>query len=133
MTTTEQADDKALNGLVKSADRVLLLLEYLAQVGEAPFASIVRDLDLPSSSTYQLLQTALRRGFIELDERTRQFRLGLRLWEVAQSYAMPGNLVGLAQPLMDELVAITTETVQLARLDGLDNIYLGISESPHPM
>jgi DNA-binding IclR family transcriptional regulator len=133
MTSTDQSDEKAINGLVKSADRVLLLLEYLAQVGEAPFASIVRDLDLPSSSTYQLLQTALRRGFIELDERARLFRLGLRLWEVAQSYTMPGNLVGLAQPLMDELVAITTETVQLARLDGLDNVYLGISESPHPM
>jgi DNA-binding IclR family transcriptional regulator len=133
MTSNEPKDDKSVNGLVKSADRVLLLLEYLAKVGEATFASIVRDLDLPNSSTYQLLQTALRRDFIELDEGTRQFRLGFRLWEVAQSYAVAGDLVAIAQPLMDELVGITTETVQLARLDGLENVYLAISESPHPM
>ena len=41
--------------------------------------------------------------------------------------------MSLAQPLMDELTAVTTETVQLARLEGLDNVYLAISESPHPM
>ena len=129
----EQATDKALNGPVKSADRVLLLLEHLALVGEASFASIVRDLDLPSSSTYQLLQTALRRGFIEHDESKRQFRLGFRVWEIAQGYVRPADLVTLAQPLMDKLVEVTTETVQLACLDGLDNVYLAISESPHPM
>ena len=73
------------------------------------------------------------RGFIELDPSTRLFRLGFRLWEVAQSYAMTDDLVSLAQPLMDQLTTTTTETVQLARLEGLDNVYLAISESPHPM
>ena len=46
---------------------------------------------------------------------------------------MTDDVVSLAQPLMDELTAVTTETVQLARLEGLDNVYLAISESPHPM
>ena len=84
---------------------------------------------LGSSAT----QTILSRGFIELDPSTRMFRLGFRLWEVAQSYAMTDDVVSLAQPLMDELTAVTTETVQLAGLEGLDNVYLAISESPHPM
>jgi DNA-binding IclR family transcriptional regulator len=133
VTTSEPAGEKSANGLVKSADRVLLLLEYLSQTGQASFARIVRDLNLPTSSTYQLLQTAMTRGFIEMDETTRHFRLGFRVWEVAQSLAMAGDLVALAQPLMDELVRTTTETVQLAKLDGLENVYLAISESPHPM
>ena len=130
-----EASDRALArpGPVKSADRVLLLLEYLAQVGEATFASIASDLELPSSSTHQLLQTALNRGFIELEESTRKFHLGFRLWEIAQSYPLAGNLLSFVQRLMDELVSTTTETVQLARLDGLDNVYLAISESPHPI
>jgi len=34
---------------------------------------------------------------------------------------------------MDRLVALTEETVQLARLDGVENVYLAIAESPHPM
>lgn len=127
-----EIDDRP-SGAVKSADRVLTLLEYLAEVKHAPFAAIVRDLGLPNSSCHQLLQTVTARGFIEFDEATRTFRLGSRLWEVAQSYTMAEDLAAIAQPLMDDLRDHTTETVQLARLDGLENVYLAISESPHPM
>ena len=126
------SDDRP-SGAVKSADRVLTLLEYLAEVKHAPFAAIVRDLGLPNSSCHQLLQTVTARGFIEFDESTRTFRLGSRLWEVAQSYTMAEDLAAIAQPLMDDLRDHTTETVQLARLDGLENVYLAISESPHAM
>jgi DNA-binding IclR family transcriptional regulator len=133
MVATKHATDDGPARSVKSADRVLAILEYLAKEGKAPFGAIVRDLGLPLSSAHQLLQTILWRGFIELEESTRMFKLGFRLWEVAQSYAMNDDLVSLAQPLMDELTSITTETVQLARLEGIDNVYLAISESPHPM
>jgi DNA-binding IclR family transcriptional regulator len=131
--TTRQDADAASAKAVKSADRALAILEYLAREGQASFGAIVRDLGLPLSSAHQLLQTILSRGFIELDESTRLFSLGFRLWEVAQSYAMTDDLVSLAQPLMEQLTSITTETVQLARLEGVDNVYLAISESPHPM
>jgi DNA-binding IclR family transcriptional regulator len=133
MTTPGQGADENSARAVKSADRVLAVLEYLAKEGEASFGAIVKDLALPLSSAHQLLQTIMWRGFIELDPSTRLFRLGFRLWEVAQSYAMTDDLVSLAQPLMDQLTTTTTETVQLARLEGLDNVYLAISESPHPM
>ena len=125
--------DERAGGAVKSADRVLTLLEYLAGAKEAAFATIVKDLGLPNSSAHQLLQTVLARGFIEFDEASRLFRLGFRLWEVAQSYAMAEDLAAVAQPLMDELRDQTLETVQLACLDGLENVYLAISESPHQM
>jgi DNA-binding IclR family transcriptional regulator len=120
-------------GAVKSADRVFDLLEYLADAKGATFASIVRDLGLPNSSAHQLLQTIAARGFIDFDHQSRLFRLGFRLWEVAQSYAMAEDIAALAQPYMDELRDQTLETVQLAQLDGLENVYLAISESPHAM
>lgn len=120
-------------GAVKSADRVLTILEYLAATRGATFAEVARDLELPNSSAHQLLHTVTQRGFIEFDQTTRQFRLGSRLWEVAQAYSAVQDLATIAQPLMHELTDVTTETVQLARLDGLENVYLAISESPHPM
>ncbi|WP_162606171.1 IclR family transcriptional regulator [Jiangella asiatica] len=118
---------------MKSADRVLTILEYLADNRGATFVSIVRDLGLPNSSTHQLLRTIRQRGFVELDEVTREFKLGFHLWEVAQAYSSIQHLADIAQPFMDELTATTKETVQLSRLDGLENVYLAISESPHPM
>jgi DNA-binding IclR family transcriptional regulator len=118
---------------VKSAERVLAILEYLATTREATFSSIARDLGLPSSSAHELLRTMARRRFIELDPLNRRFYLGIRVWEIAQGYTAASNLVVLARPLMQELTAKTLETVQLACLDGLENVYLAISESPHPM
>ncbi|PZF85330.1 IclR family transcriptional regulator [Jiangella anatolica] len=126
-------DDSGASPAVKSADRVLTILEYLADHRGATFAAIVRDLGLPNSSAHQLLRTVRQRGFVEFDELTREFKLGFRLWEVAQSYSSVQHLADVAQPFMDELTAITKETVQLSRLDGLENVYLAISESPHPM
>lgn len=120
-------------GAVKSADRVLTVLEYLAEARGATFAEVARDLELPNSSAHQLLHTVAQRGFIEFDETTREFRLGSRLWEVAQAYSAVQDLATIAQPSMSALTDVTTETVQLARLDGLENVYLAISESPHPM
>jgi DNA-binding IclR family transcriptional regulator len=118
---------------VKSADRLMSLFEHLAEVGSAPFASIVRAMGLPNSSAYQLLQTACARGFVDFDETSRRYRLGIRIWQVAQAYSLDSDLIASAQPLMDDLVDRVGETVQLARLDGLENVYLAISESPHPM
>lgn len=126
-------DDAAASTAVKSGDRLLTILEYLAETKGATFATIARDLGLPNSSTHQLLRTIRERGFIEFDETTREFRLGFRLWQVAQAYSSVQNLADVAQPFMNKLTEVTEETVQLARLDGLENVYLAISESPHPM
>lgn len=121
--------------VVKSADRVLLLLEYLGEKGTAGFAEVVRDLDLPSSSAHQLLHTAVVRGFVHFDEASRTYSLGVKVWELGQTFESGRDLdlAALCQPFMDRLSDETSETVQLAQLDGLENIYLAISESPHPM
>lgn len=118
---------------VKSAARILAILGYLAEKRGATFSQIVRDLNLPNSSVHQLLHTGVNSGFIETDPDTKRFTVGLRVWEVAKAYTGAEDLAALARPFMDELVDRTRETVQLARLSGLDNVYLAISESPHVM
>lgn len=118
---------------VKSADRLMTVLEHLASVGEATFASIANDLGYPNSSTHQLLRTMASRGFIEFSSTSRTYRLGAKVWKVGRAYRDQGELVRHAQPLMDELAKSLGETIQLARLDGTENIYLAISESPQPM
>ena len=120
-------------GLVKSADRVLQIFDLIANQGPLTFSEVVAALELPASSTHNLLKTLVRRRYLVLQPDDRRYHLGLRLWEVAQSYAAGDDLPRLAQPLMDRVVELTRETVQLARLDGIENVYLAISESPQPM
>jgi len=118
---------------VKSADRVLTVLDLLAARGPSTFSAIVAALGLPNSSAHNLLQTMVRRDYLEFDADARTYGLGLRLWQVAQAYGGNRDLVTIARPLMQQVVDVTGETVQLARLDGVENVYLAIAESPHPM
>lgn len=119
--------------LVKSADRVLQIFDLIAVHGPRTFSEIVADLGLPASSTHNLLRTLVHRNYLLVDPEDRHYHLGLRLWEVAQAYTAGDSLPRLAQPIMDRIVKLTGETVQLARLDGVENVYLAISESPQPM
>lgn len=118
---------------VKSADRVLAVLDLLAARGPSTFSAIVAALGLPNSSAHNLLQTMVRRDYLEFDAEARTYALGLRLWQVAQAYGGNRDLVEEARPLMQRVVEVTGETVQLARLDRIENVYLAIAESPHPM
>lgn len=122
-----------VTGSVKSADRALALLWFVADRGAVSFGDILDELGLARSSGHGLVQTMTRRGWLEHDASTRRYSLGLRAWQVGQRYTGHHDLANLASPIMDELVDELGETVQLARLDGVENVYIAISESRHPM
>jgi DNA-binding IclR family transcriptional regulator len=118
---------------VKSADRVMAVLDLVAERRSMGFSEIAERLELPKSSAHALLRTVEARGYLVLDPEQRTYRLGSRIWELAQACHEIEDLRTLMKPLMDRLVERTGETVQLATLDGTSAVYLGLSESPHPM
>lgn len=117
---------------VKSADRAIAILEHLAQAETASFTELSEALALPKSSASALLTTLETAGWIERDGQ-RRYRVGIRAWQVGQVYRGHKDIAEKAKPLMDALAQSVGETVQLARLDGIENVYIAISESPHPM
>jgi DNA-binding IclR family transcriptional regulator len=133
VTASEISPHAPLAGPVKSADRVMAVLDLLAEAGSLSFGEIAAKLALPKSSAHALLHTIERRGYIEFEEPTKSYRLGSRIWELANSQHAIHDLRTLMKPLMDELVRRTGETVQLAVLDGIEALYLELAESPHPM
>jgi DNA-binding IclR family transcriptional regulator len=123
----------AATSAVKSADRVLAILDLLAERGTLTFTEIADALALPKSSTHNLLATMLEREYIELEEERRAYRLGIRVWQIAQSRRDVEDVRLVLKPLMNALCEHTKETVQLAQLEDADAVYLEINESPHPM
>jgi DNA-binding IclR family transcriptional regulator len=121
------------DGRVKSADRVMAVLDLIAAERALTFTEIIDRLELPKSSAHALLQTMEERSYIVFDPEARSYRLGSRIWELAQSYHEIEDLRTVMKPLMDELVTRTDETVQLATLEGIEAVYLELSESPHPV
>lgn len=119
-------------GSVKSAKRTLAVLELVSRHGQLGLTEVADQLGLPRSSAHGLLHTLAAAGWLHHTPHG-GYRLGLRAWEVGQRYGGYRQLVDLARPAMDELAAETGETVQLARLDGTEHVYLAISHSRHPM
>jgi DNA-binding IclR family transcriptional regulator len=123
---------KGGDGAVKSADRALAIIEFVADRGTVRFQDILSDLSLARSSAHALLRTLVSTGWLQHNPQTRTYALGLRAWQIGQKYNGNRGLAEIARPHMDVLSKTVGETVQLARLDGIENVYLAISESPHP-
>lgn len=121
-----EPDGKQSGEGVKSAQRALMVLELLTR-SEKPlsFGEIGAELAYPRSSLFGLLRTLQDRNWIELDEQTRRYRLGIRTMEAGNAYLRSIDLVQLAQPQMARVRDAIEETVQLSVLDGRFNIYLG--------
>jgi len=128
MTEQEQ-----VSGSVKSAGRALEIIEHLAAVEGQTFPQLVAALSLPRSSTHGLLKTLVAAGWVELDVETKRYSLGLKAWQIGQRYDGHRLLLESGPSLMAALTDETGETVQMARLDGVENVYIAISPSANPM
>lgn len=119
---------------VKSAIRTLEIIDLLTRSGDGlSFVDVQEQMRWPRSSTYNLLRTMVEAGHLEFDERDRRYRIGLRLWEAGQAYTRTRDLARVAQPHLAGACAALNETVQLAVLDGMENVYVTKVESDHKL
>jgi DNA-binding IclR family transcriptional regulator len=111
--------------VVPAAAQVLAVLRYLArQSSPVPAASISRDLDLPRSTTYHLLDTLLRDGFVVHLPEERRYGLGLSSYELGSGYSRQAPLQRLARIPLTKLVDRTGFNAHLAVAHGREVIYL---------
>lgn len=116
---------------VPAAAQVLAVLQYLAcQAGPVPAAAISRDVGLPRSTTYHLLDTLLQAGFVlHLPEDSR-YALGLSSYELGSGYSRQAPLQRLARVPIAALVDRTGHTGHLAVMHGRDVVYVTEERAP---
>lgn len=106
---------------IKSADRVLEIFEMFSEERqEVTVMDVARTLNVPQSSTSELLGSLVRRGYLYRDRAARTFRPTARVallgaWVQPQLFRR-GRLL----PMMDSLHDETGEAVVLASMIGLD-------------
>ncbi|MEH7334864.1 IclR family transcriptional regulator [Neobacillus drentensis] len=115
----------------KSAERALDLLVLLAKTGTAlTLNEICTEMGMPKSSGFELVQTLLYKGFIELeDPRLKTYRLGLAAFETGMAYQANMEITQLARPLLLELNKQTGSTVFLGVEDKGKVVYLDKAEN----
>lgn len=116
---------------VPAAAKVLAILRYLAsQAGPASAAAISRDVALPRSSTYHLLDTLVAAGFVVYLADERRFGLGLSSYELASGYSRQAPLRRLARVPLAALVDRTGHNAHLAVPHGREVIYVIEERAP---
>jgi DNA-binding IclR family transcriptional regulator len=112
-------------GVVPAAAQALAVLQYLGgQAEPTAAAAISRDLGLPRSTTYHLLDTLVQAGFVVHVAEERRYALGVAVYELASGYNRQTSLQRLARMPLAVLVDSVGQNAHLAIMHGRDVIYV---------
>lgn len=118
---------------VQSVERALLILEVLgANPAGLGVTRIGKELGLHKSTVHRLLAALTSHGFVEKDETTECYRLGMGYISLGLTYLHSLDLRREVLPYITELVDITGETVQLAILERSEVLFLERRQPQEP-
>lgn len=120
------------NHFVASVAGCLELLEIFgATAGPMSLTALATATSRPKSTIHRALSTLITLGFVEQDRQTSLYRLTLKMWRIGMSALSDLDIVKLARPHLEALMAAADETVHLSMLDPSgDIIYVAKVESP---
>jgi DNA-binding IclR family transcriptional regulator len=113
--------------------KALELLLLLTERGKLTLKEAYVQLGMSKPQTFRYLQTLRAIGFAEYNEKSGEFQLGLRSWELGRATSRYTQLLELALPYLEDLRDRFNETVNLGTLSGSKVIYLGMVESSHSL
>jgi DNA-binding IclR family transcriptional regulator len=112
---------------IPAARNALRVLKYVAaQSGPVRASTLARELDIPRSSTYQLIKVMQDEGFLVHFPEERAYGLSTLVSEVGSASLRAGRLERLARPLLIKLVKRTGLPVvgHVSVLQGTDVVYV---------
>lgn len=122
--------DKAKSSAVKSAERTMAILRFLATRARPVSAmTIARECDLPKSSAYHLLNVMLGQDFVTHYPHDRTWGLGVAVFEIGSAYLRSDPIERLARPILAQLVDEVGDTAHLGVLHGNEVMYLSKRQS----
>ncbi|HSM78268.1 MAG TPA: IclR family transcriptional regulator [Bryobacteraceae bacterium] len=117
--------------LVPAIKRAFQVIDLLARSGNGlTISDIHRSLKLPLSSAATILYTLQELGYLERDEPTGRYTLGVRMMSFSGRVADQFNLVGRCRPLLEELVRKSGLTGHLAVRRKGESMYVARVPGP---
>ncbi len=114
---------------VQSVERTFDILEQLSlEQNGLKLTDLATRIDLPRSTVFRLLSVLRQRGYIEKEEGTNAYRLGLGFIELCSLYLNNLELKTEAAPHIRKLSAQTGNTVFLAIRQGAEVVYIDKAE-----
>jgi DNA-binding IclR family transcriptional regulator len=109
---------------IRVVDRSLSILELLSDGRPRSLTEMSRELGISSSSVFRILATLVSHNFIEKNETSNEYTLGLSCLKMAGAYYKSVSMRQQAMPVLEKLRDETSETVHLGVLDQMEVVYL---------
>jgi len=105
--------DKSKQNTIKSLDRALDVLSFLADGGGRSLSEVSGELKQSTATIYRILSTLEARGAVEMDPTTQEWFIGPASFQLGSAFLRRTGIVERARPLMRELMEETGETANL--------------------
>jgi DNA-binding IclR family transcriptional regulator len=120
--------------VVPAVDRAVRILLMLSTEGQGmTLAEIVSATGWHKSSIHKILMTLARHGFLERDEATRRYVLGIQLAHCGKAVLKNLQVNHSAKLFLRELSDFSGETANLAVLRGSKMVIVDVVEPPAPL
>jgi DNA-binding IclR family transcriptional regulator len=120
--------------LAPSRDMVGKALTLLTLLGDYPHgavaSAVARESGFPLSTAHRLLGTLVREGYAKFDPSSRQYTVGLRIFQLAQTVSVAHGFAGMTRPILEGISTLTREATLLAVLDGDRQLYVHTVQGP---
>ncbi|MBB3023941.1 IclR family transcriptional regulator [Helcobacillus massiliensis] len=117
---------------VPAADATLRILTLLAQRSRpVPASRIAAELELPRSTTYDVLGVLAEHGYVLHYREDKTYGLGTAAYELSAGYTRQAPLARLGNHVVNQLVDGVGESAHLAVLQGREILYVVESRAAH--
>lgn len=119
---------------VQSVDNALCVLEqFLDNPGELSLTQLCRRLKFQKNKVFRLLATLEARNYLEQDNKTGDYRLGLKNLHMSQNLISGMGIVRHARPVLQTVLQKCNETSYVSVMRNSRIIYLEAVESTLPV
>jgi DNA-binding IclR family transcriptional regulator len=117
-----------------STDKVLSILEYLANAGKpVRLQTIAADLGLNNSTVSRFLMSLERNGYVHQEQETRRYMLTMKLCSLTRKLLSNNNLVNYAKPFLEHLSELFMEVSCLSVEQDMSVVYVATHDGPDNM
>ncbi|NLH83488.1 MAG: IclR family transcriptional regulator [Phyllobacteriaceae bacterium] len=118
---------------IQSVGRALSILEQFQDSRTLGVTTIANRVGIHKSTCFGLIHTLQLLGYIQQDAETGQYCLGLKAFELGQSYISNLDLRTLVRPFLTGLMERLSETVHLVVVEGHRAVYIDKVETMSAM
>lgn len=115
---------------MKSLNRALDIIELIAERGEIGVRELAKVSGLPPATTHRIVAALVNRGYLNKNNQTHRYTLALKFLILGEKVQRQINIVTIARPYLEELVAETRENANLCIKDVDSVVYIDHVSSP---